>query len=95
MNKYEVMIIFQPELDEKQIQDQIKNFKDKVSLFEGKIISEDIWGLRNLAYQIKKKTKGYYFISNFELEKSKVSDLSNWLRFENEAVLRNMITVIN
>lgn len=64
MKKYEVMYIIRPELDEdakKALVEEINNvFVDKASTVE----KVDEWGLRDLAYEIKGCTKGYYVVLN-------------------------------
>ena len=66
MNTYEAMIIFKPELKDSEIKKNITEIKEKVSSFGGKVIKEDDWGMKNLAYEMNKKTKGYYFVFQFE-----------------------------
>ena len=95
MNTYEAMIIFKPELKDDEIKKNIKDINAKVSTFGGKILTEDNWGMKNFAYEMDKKTKGYYYISTFELDSLKVSDLTTWINLQNEGVLRSMITVIS
>ena len=62
MKKYEVMYIIRPELDEdakKALVEEINNvFVNKASTVE----KVDEWGLRDLAYEIKGCTKGYYVV---------------------------------
>ncbi|PJC23836.1 30S ribosomal protein S6 [candidate division WWE3 bacterium CG_4_9_14_0_2_um_filter_35_11] len=95
MNTYEAMIIFKPELKDDEIKKNIKDIKEKLSSFGGKILKEDNWGTKNFAYEMNKKTKGYYYISTFELDSLKVTDLTTWLNLQSEGVLRSMITVVN
>lgn len=95
MNTYEAMIIFKPELKDSEIKKNITEIKEKVSSLGGKVIKEDDWGMKNLAYEMNKKTKGYYFVFQFELEAVKVSDLTTWINLQNEGILRSMITVVN
>jgi small subunit ribosomal protein S6 len=64
MKKYEVMYIIRPELDEdakKALVEEINNvFVNKASTVE----KVDEWGLRDLAYEVKGCTKGYYVVLN-------------------------------
>ena len=64
MKKYEVMYIIRPELDEdakKALVEEINNvFVNKASTVE----KVDEWELRDLAYEIKGCTKGYYVVLN-------------------------------
>ena len=95
MNTYEAMIIFKPELRDDEIKKNITDIKEKIVSFGGKITKEDALGMKNFAYEMDKKTKGYYFISQFELNSSKVSDFTTWINLQNEGVLRSMLTVVN
>lgn len=95
MNTYESMIIFKPELKDEEIKKNIVDIKEKVISYGGKIVKEDIWGIKNFAYEMDKKTKGYYYIVQFDVDSNKVSDFTTWINLQNEGVLRSMITVVN
>lgn len=83
--KYELMMIFSPELSEKEVLTEIEKVKKSAESHEGKILSEDFWGKRRLAYIIKKHDSGYYFVMEISLDPSKVSE------FEKEIILRKSI----
>ena len=89
VNLYEVMLIGNialSESEEKKLDKKIEDFlKDK-----GKIVKKSLFGKRELAYPIKKETKGNYWIYNLELESGVVSQFCQKLKME-ESVLRFLL----
>ncbi len=88
--KYEFMGIIKPFLPEDvriKLLDDIKMF---FTSRKGKIIDEDIWGKRHLAYKIGEHEEGYYFILKVELPKDKVKEIEGDLRMTND-LLRYII----
>ena len=78
MRAYEAIFVFRAE-DElyKQGMELIKNEFDRV---EAKIIKEDDMGARELAYAIKKETRGHYHFFAAEIEPDKVNDMSTAIK---------------
>ena len=68
MNKFEVVLIYSPELTSQKIKSEIDNIKKFVSDKSGKIIQEEDWGLRDLSYNIKKFKKAFYKFLQIEIE---------------------------
>ena len=58
----------------------------------GKITGVNEWGLRGLAYEIKKQMKGYYVVVNFTAEPKAVSEFNRIVALDSK-VLRFLITV--
>ncbi|KKS47558.1 30S ribosomal protein S6 [Candidatus Gottesmanbacteria bacterium RIFCSPLOWO2_02_FULL_42_29] len=89
VNLYEMMLIENSALsesEEKKLDKKIEDFlKDK-----GKIVKKSLFGKRELAYPIKKETKGNYWIYNLELDPGAVSQFSQKLKME-ESVLRFLL----
>ena len=54
MNKFEVVLIFNPDLATNSLNSEIENFKTKLTSNSAKIINEEDWGLRELSYSINK-----------------------------------------
>ena len=65
MHKYELMVILDPELDERTVQPSLDQFLNVIREAGGSIESLDIWGKRRLAYEIQKKSEGIYAVANF------------------------------
>ena len=60
MNKFEVVLVFNPELNVNMLNSEIDNIKTKLNSVSAKIINEEDWGLRDLSYNINKYKKGFY-----------------------------------
>ena len=90
MKKYEAMYVFYPETSEEARNKFLDRVKSIIEAEEGKVTNTDDWGLRKLAYQIKFKTEGYYFLMNFEAEEDTSLELTRVARIT-DVLLRHMI----
>ena len=79
MNHFELVYILKPDLS-KQSQDQVdENMKKSISESGGKIIDQETWGLKDLAYPIKKTNKGYYIFLQFDIDSKKLVNINKSL----------------
>lgn len=62
---YETVFILTPVLSDDQAKEAAKKFKKTITDLGGKVVNEEHWGLRKLAYQIQKKTTGFYHLFEF------------------------------
>lgn len=70
MKKYELMMIFNPEMGEDNRNALIAEVKEELSVSSGaKVLSEDVWGVRDLAYKINGSKTGFYLLLTLGLEK--------------------------
>ena len=60
MNKFEVVLIYNPDLSISILDTELDGFKTKISSESAKIINEENWGLRDLSYNINKFKKAFY-----------------------------------
>ena len=60
MTKYETAILFHPELPEDRRKDFLSKIEGIVASFQGEILKQDDWGIRKLAYPIRKTSNAYY-----------------------------------
>ncbi len=60
MRRYETTFILTPDLEETELEKNIERYKNIIATGSGIIEKEDRWGIRRLAYEIQKKTQGYY-----------------------------------
>lgn len=90
MRHYEIMIILDPGLEERAVQPSLDQFLKVVTGGGGKVDKVDIWGKRRLAYQIQKKSEGFYAVVDLTAEPAVVLELDRQLNL-NEAVLRTKI----
>tara|TARA_B100000886_G_C20333294_1_gene453342 strand:+ start:80 stop:406 length:327 start_codon:yes stop_codon:yes gene_type:complete len=87
MNKFEVVLIFNPELATSTLSSEIENFKSKIKSQSAKIINEENWGLRDLSYNINKFKKAFYNFLQIEASGKIIKDLNNELN-QSENLLR-------
>lgn len=92
--KYELMVIVDPDIGEKAIKEHFDKLRKHIAALKGEVFYEDDWGLRNLAYQIKKRNNGYYMIFDLLLEPEHIQEFDRKLRLDTE-VLRHMLTVLS
>ena len=87
MNKFEVVLIFNPELATNSLNKEIENFKLKLTSNSAKIINEENWGLRDLSYTINNFKKAFYNFLQIEASGSVVKDISKELN-QSENLIR-------
>ncbi|MDA3022729.1 MAG: 30S ribosomal protein S6 [Actinomycetota bacterium] len=90
MRRYEVMVILDPDLEEKTIAPSLDTFLNVVKGDGGSVERVDIWGRRRLAYEINKKTEGIYAVINLTATPAAVAELDRQLGL-NEAVMRTKV----
>ena len=66
MNRYETVFIMTPVLSAEQVAETVKKYRASITSNGGKIVHEDAWGLKKLAYPIQKKTSGFYHLIEWE-----------------------------
>ncbi len=90
MRRYELMVILDPELEERTVAPSIDQFLNVVRQGGGSVEKVDIWGRRRLAFEIAKKTEGIYAVVELTAEPATVKELDRQLNL-NEAVLRTKV----
>jgi len=90
VHKYELMVIMDPELDERTVEPSLDQFLTVIRNDGGSIESVDIWGKRRLAYEIQKKNEGIYAVVNFSATPAATAELDRQLRL-NEGVMRTKV----
>ncbi len=65
LNNYETVFIATPVLSENQMKEAVQKFKKIITENSGEIVHEENWGLKKLAYPIKKKSTGFYYLIEF------------------------------
>lgn len=90
MHAYELMVILDPELDERTVQPSLDQFLEVIRKDGGSIDNVDIWGKRRLAYEIQKKSEGIYAVVNFTASPAATAELDRQLRLS-EAVMRTKV----
>ena len=87
---YEVMVILDPELDERTVAPSLDTFLNVVRQDGGTVGKVDVWGRRRLAYDINKKSEGIYAVLDVDCTPAAVAELDRQLGL-NESVLRTKV----
>lgn len=89
MNKYEIMFIVKPDVEEEARNKTIEGLKALLTADSGVIDNVNEWGLRDLAYEIKDFTKGYYVIVETTTAPANINEFDRLSKI-NEAILRHL-----
>ena len=87
MNKYETVFILTPVLSDDQMKEAVEKFKGILTDDGAKIVNEEGWGLKKLAYPIQKKSTGFYVLFEFKAEPTLIKKLETNFR-RDEKVIR-------
>lgn len=90
MNLYYLTLVLKPDLEEKARQELLTEVKKKMLGESGKLGKEDLWGEKDLAYPIKKQTKGFYVHFEFETNPFVAKTIDKNLKVE-EDILRYLL----
>ena len=90
MRPYEVMVILDPDTDERSVQPTLEQYLTVITKGGGTVENLDIWGKRRLAYEIRKKSEGIYAVITLTAEPATVKEFDRQLGL-NEAVLRTKV----
>ena len=89
-HQYELMVILDPEIDERTVAPSLDKFLNVIRNDGGSVDNVDIWGRRRLAYEIKKKSEGIYAVVNLTASPASTKELDRQLGLS-EAVLRTKV----
>ncbi|MCU1437425.1 MAG: ribosomal protein [Naasia sp.] len=89
-HKYELMVILDPEIDERTVAPSLDKFLGVIRNAGGTVDNVDVWGRRRLAYEINKKTEGIYAVVNLTSTSEAAKELDRQLGLS-EAVLRTKV----
>ena len=90
MRKYEVMVIVDPEVDDRQVSPLIDKHLQTVTNGGGTVDNIDVWGRRRLAYDINKKSEGIYVVINVTAEPAVVKEMDRQFTL-NEQIMRTKV----
>ena len=94
MNKFEAVLILNPDLATNTIDSEISKFKSNLEAHSAKIINEEDWGLRELSYSINKFKKAFYRFFQVETPASIVKNISEELN-QSENLIRYIFIKVN
>lgn len=89
MRRYESIYILRPSMSEEQVNAIVENTNKIILDDAGTIISLNKWGMKKLAYLIKKESQGYYVYCDFAGTPAAVTEMERRFRIE-DAVLKYM-----
>ena len=90
MRRYEVMVILDPDLEEKTVAPSLDTFLNVIKADGGSVNQVDVWGRRRLAYEINHKADGIYAVLDITATVAAVTELDRQLGL-NEAVMRTKV----
>ena len=90
MRQYELMIILDPEVEERTVAPSLDKYLSVIKTNGGTVDKVDIWGRRRLAYDILKKSEGIYAVVDFTATSDTAKELDRQLGL-NEVVLRTKV----
>ena len=89
MNKYESVLIARQDLGASQVSNIVSEMSNVIANQGGEVVRVDNWGLKNLAYRIKKNRKGHYVLLNISAPAQAIAEYERLLRV-NEDIIRYM-----
>lgn len=90
MRHYELMVILDPDLEERTIAPSLETFLNVVRNGGGTVEKVDVWGRRRLSFEIDKKVEGIYAVVDLNAEPAVVKELDRQLNL-NESILRTKV----
>ena len=91
VKQYETVFIATPVLSEEQMKETVKKYIDLLTSKGAEIVYENNWGMRKLAYPIRKKTTGFYYLIEFKAEGNVINDLE--VAYKRDERLLRFLTV--
>ena len=92
MYHYETVFILNPVLSEEQIKETVQKFKKLLKDSKSKVVVEENWGLKKMAYSIQKKRTGFYYLMEFTSEDREIINKLE-LAYKRDERLMRWITV--
>lgn len=90
MRAYELMVLIDPEIDERTVEPTLRKYLDAINKDGGTVDELEVWGRRRLAYEIQKKNEAIYAVVNFTATPEQSQELDRQLGL-NETVMRTKI----
>lgn len=90
MRAYELMVLINPEIDERVVEGTLNKYLDVIRKDEGTVDNVDIWGRRKLAYEIQKKDEAIYAVVNFTSSPETAAEIDRQLGLS-EDIMRTKI----
>jgi len=91
MNQYETIFILTPVLSDEQVKEAVGKFEKFLNDRGSKMIHQESWGLRKLAYPIQKKTTGFYHLFEFQADPTVIASFE--VEFKRDERVLRFLTV--
>jgi small subunit ribosomal protein S6 len=95
MRKYETIIILQPDLGEDDIKVVTTKVSDVITSFKGELHRMDDWGIRKLAYSIKKCARGRYYYVRYDGVAEMIAELERRIRLDEKVLRYQTVNITN
>ena len=86
MAYYESVLVFRQDLTEPKVKEKAAKFSEIIKELGGDVKSTEFWGLKNLAYIIRKNRKAHYVMLNIELDGSQINELERRARIDEDVI---------
>jgi small subunit ribosomal protein S6 len=86
MRRYETFVIIDPDISQEQRDLLLERVKELITQMNGILVFEDVWGERRLAYEIRKKERGYYVRLDYCGEADLVNEIERFFRIDDRAL---------
>jgi small subunit ribosomal protein S6 len=93
MRKYETIFILHPDLSEDDIKSVTTKAQDVISSYKGECFRMDDWGIRKLAYPIKKSARGRYYYLRFDGGSTLIAELERRLRLDDKVLRYQSVNI--
>ena len=94
MANYESVLIARQDLGASQVSNIVSDLSEVIKKQGGEVVRVDNWGLKNLAYRIKKNRKGHYVVMNIAAPANAIAEFERIMRF-NEDIIRYMTVKVD
>jgi len=93
MRPYEVMVILEPSLEESQVQSVINLSTEQLQAAGSTVNRVDKWGKRRFAYELAKRTEGFYVLLDVASEPGPMQELDRTLRLADDVLRHKIVRV--
>jgi small subunit ribosomal protein S6 len=86
MHRYETLFILHPDLPEAQVRETIDRVRRLIEGMQGQVAELQDWGMRDLAYPIRKQPRGTYVLAQYAAQPEVVKELERTLKLADEVL---------
>ena len=90
MRHYELMVILDPDLEERTVTPSLETYLKIIKDSGGTVNKLDLWGRRRMSFEIAKKGEGIYAVIDMHCQPAAIKELDRQLNL-NEAILRTKV----